>query len=347
MTEILRRTRSIRGFLRTRLFAVALLFVIVSCITVEICERSRAVVCMTGMTRRSLQFVLDESPLATAARFQTQETAYSVGAAAGGRYIQLTAPITVRATVTVDGKTIPCEVENGVTVGELLHREGITYDGNDLLTPAAEKPLEDGDAIVLKRVDIAEYTVDESIPYQTIRKNSPLLGAGRTKTLQEGRTGVITKTYIHCTVDGRQEEMQLLGQKVSRGPVEEIILVGGNAPVSPLDFGFEVDAHGKPLHYKKVLTNQIATGYSARSGALTASGRTAAVGTVAVNPNVIPYGSKLYIASADGNFVYGCAVAADTGTGLMQGIVDVDLFYETYSESALNGRKIVDIYVLE
>lgn len=347
MTEFLRRTRSIRGFLKTRLFAVTLFFVIVACIAVEICERSRAVVCMTDMTRRSLQFVLEESPLETAARFQTSADAYSIGSAAGGRYIQLTAPIMVRATVTVDGKTISCEAKNGTTVGEILHREGITYDGNDLLTPAAEKPLENGDSIVLKRVEISEYTVDETVPYKTVRKNSPLLGAGRTKTLQEGQAGAITKTYIHCTVDGKQEEMQLLGQKVARNPVEEIILVGGNDPVSPLDFGFEVDERGKPLHYKRLLTNQVATGYSARSGALTASGRTATVGTVAVNPNVIPYGSKLYITSADGNFVYGCAVAADTGTGLLQGIVDVDLFYDTYSESAMNGRKIVDIYVLE
>ena len=66
-----------------------------------------------------------------------------------------------------------------------------------------------------------------------------------------------------------------------------------------------------------------------------------------VNPNKIPYGSKLYIATTDNRFVYGCAIAADTGIGLMANVVDVDLFYETYEESVLNGRRIVDIYVLE
>ena len=37
----------------------------------------------------------------------------------------------------------------------------------------------------------------------------------------------------------------------------------------------------------------------------------------------------------------------DTGMGLMQNIIDIDLYYESYLESALNGRRIVDIYVLE
>ena len=31
----------------------------------------------------------------------------------------------------------------------------------------------------------------------------------------------------------------------------------------------------------------------------------------------------------------------------MQNIIDIDLYYESYLESALNGRRIVDIYVLE
>lgn len=343
MTYLFKQARDACGFLRTRLFAVCLLFAAVTCIVFQICDKTRAVVCTTDMTRRSLQFVLEDSAQDAAARFQAQD----YHAAAGDRYIQLSAPLTVRASITADGKTISREANNGTTVGELLHREGVVYDGNDLLTPAAEKPLENGDRIVLQRVEFTEHTVDEAIPYNTIRKNSTLLRLGQTKVLQEGRAGTITKTYIRCTIDGKQDELQLLGQKTSREVVDEIVLVGSNSPISPLDFGFEVDENGKPLHYKRLLNNQVATGYSARPGALTASGRTATVGTVAVNPQEIPYGSKLYITSPDGQFVYGCAVAADTGIGLMQDVVDVDLFYETYRESALNGRKIVDIYVLE
>ena len=70
-------------------------------------------------------------------------------------------------------------------------------------------------------------------------------------------------------------------------------------------------------------------------------------GHVAVNPNLIPYGSKLYITSADGSFVYGYAIASDTGTALIDGTIGVDLFYDTYLESLLNGLRTVNIYVLE
>ena len=41
------------------------------------------------------------------------------------------------------------------------------------------------------------------------------------------------------------------------------------------------------------------------------------------------------------------ALAADTGTALMDGIIDVDLFFNTYLESCLFGKRIVNIYVLE
>ena len=68
---------------------------------------------------------------------------------------------------------------------------------------------------------------------------------------------------------------------------------------------------------------------------------------MAVNPNEIPYNTKLYIASPDGSFVYGYAIASDTGTALMEGLIGVDLFYDTYMESALNGVKYVNIYILE
>ena len=127
---------------------------------------------------------------------------------------------------------------------------------------------------------------------------------------------------------------------------QEVLQGATGVPVSPLDFGYTI-RNGVPTHYESVIKNATATGYTARAGAGTASGRRAGVGYVAVNPEVIPYGTKLYITSPDNKFVYGYAVAADTGTGLMEGIVDVDLFYSTYYESCLNGLRTVNIHILE
>ena len=67
---------------------------------------------------------------------------------------------------------------------------------------------------------------------------------------------------------------------------------------------------------------------------------------MAVNPNLIPYGTKLYITSTDGKFVYGYAIATDTGGALLNGSCLVDLFYETYSEARMNGVQQVNVYVV-
>ena len=67
---------------------------------------------------------------------------------------------------------------------------------------------------------------------------------------------------------------------------------------------------------------------------------------VAVDPDVIPYGTKLYITSTDGKFVYGYAVATDTGIAVQKGQILVDLFYETYAESVINGAIQVNVYVV-
>ena len=131
-------------------------------------------------------------------------------------------------------------------------------------------------------------------------------------------------------------------------PVTEITLTGveGKA-VSPLDFGIELDENGVPTEYSKLLTNQVAAGYNVEGGARGASGQGLSAGYVAVHPGEIPYGTKMYITSADNSFVYGFAVAADTGVGLMNDVIDVDLYYDTFLESCLNGKRNVNIYILD
>ena len=100
---------------------------------------------------------------------------------------------------------------------------------------------------------------------------------------------------------------------------------------------------GDTLTYSRVITAN-ATAYTAKAGARTASGRVASVGCVAVDPKVIPMGSKLYITTPNGKIVYGTAVAADTG-GAIKGN-KVDLYYNTYNECIQFGRRNVTVYVL-
>lgn len=78
----------------------------------------------------------------------------------------------------------------------------------------------------------------------------------------------------------------------------------------------------------------------------TSTGRLAQYGVVAVDPKKIPYGTKMYICSADGSVVYGYAVAGDTGGGLVRGQVLVDLYYNSINECYWFGGRQMRVYIL-
>ncbi len=78
---------------------------------------------------------------------------------------------------------------------------------------------------------------------------------------------------------------------------------------------------------------------------ITASGTKAQPGTVAVDPDVIPLGTKLYIASTDGSPDYGFATALDTGSAIKG--YRVDLFMEDNRDALDYGKRQVKVYVLE
>ena len=264
-----------------------------------------------------------------------------------GGYGEINITRSFPVTVTADGRSKTLYVTNG-TVQDALTELGIEYDSNDLLSPDPEKTLEENESIVLQRVDHVSRSEDVVIPHETETKPSPLLRKGRTITLQSGSDGSKTLSYMQRTVDGIVQEEELVGEAVTKSPVTEKLLVGANVPVSPLDFGVATNANGIPLNYSRVLTDQIATGYNMRrKNVRGASGMKLSAGYVAVRADEIPYGTRMYITSADGSFVYGYAIAADTGIGLMDHVIDVDLYYDTYTESCLNGRRTVNIYILD
>jgi 3D (Asp-Asp-Asp) domain-containing protein len=102
----------------------------------------------------------------------------------------------------------------------------------------------------------------------------------------------------------------------------------------------KVETEQGVLNYSAVYTME-ATAYLPTDGSATgttATGIPAQRGVVAVDPNVIPLGSKVYIPG------YGVAIAADTG-GAIRG-QKVDLCMETYGECMNFGRRDIEVYVL-
>lgn len=102
------------------------------------------------------------------------------------------------------------------------------------------------------------------------------------------------------------------------------------------------DENGTPLNYAKKITGR-ATAY--HMGHTTATGTSVHPGVVAVNPRMIPYGSKMYIVADDGS-VYGYCSAEDTGSFIYwNNAPTVDLYVESTNFAYQWGNKGVTIYI--
>ena len=77
----------------------------------------------------------------------------------------------------------------------------------------------------------------------------------------------------------------------------------------------------------------------------TSTGTWARVGAIAVDPRMIPYGTRMFIVSNDGAYVYGLATAEDCG-GSIKGN-RVDLYFDSNYECFQFGIRNCTIYILE
>ena len=69
------------------------------------------------------------------------------------------------------------------------------------------------------------------------------------------------------------------------------------------------------------------------------------IGTIAVDPKVIPYYTKMFIQTTNGSRVYGMGTALDCG-GAVKGNI-VDLWFPTYGDCRSWGRRNVTVYILD
>lgn len=250
--------------------------------------------------------------------------------------------------VTADGATQDV-VTTGATTAELLAQAGLTWTEDDLLTPAADEAVPEGGSVTLQRVSYVDYSQNVVVPTEIEEVPTSLFykKQSKTVTMQEGSDGLDTVYYRETWIDGTLAATDEIGRETQIGMVPTLQKVyGEKVPVSQF-VGPEI-VDGAPVEgVAEVYTNQRSTGYSASATAKGASGRRLTYGTVAINPNIIPYGSLMYITSADGKFVYGYAYAADTGAAMMQGSAFIDLYYETYDESVDSAVIPVTVYVLD
>jgi len=234
--------------------------------------------------------------------------------------------------VTVEYQGKKQEIITGKpTVEELLSELG--YDGDRyIVTPGLTSKIQEKLNIKIEAISEKIIEREEQDAYQTLRQPDPEMEKGNEQVIQYGSNGVKKVKIKEHYRDGTKTGEEVMESTVTVPAQPEIIKTGARDTVTT--------SRGA-MRFSKSLYME-ASAYLPTDGGgagITATGMAAQHGVVAVDPGVIPLGTRLFIPG------YGVAVAADTG-GAIQGD-KIDLCMESYGEAMSFGRRTVKVYVLD
>lgn len=206
----------------------------------------------------------------------------------------------------------------------------------------------------VNEVKTEQTTVTEEfvIPHSIVEIPTDEMFTDESYVSVEGTTGLTRKTFEVRYENGTQVSKVLIHEEIITKPVDTIKYVGtqvrkiktiaGTMTEKPAKLGRYIDmtATAYDLSYESCGKRPGDRGYG-----ITASGMKARVGVVAVDRRVIPLGTRLYIEAVDGSWVYGEAIAGDTG-GAIKGN-RIDLFFNTKAECMQFGKKAARVYILD
>ena len=256
--------------------------------------------------------------------------------------------------VTIDycGETLEVSVPSS-TVGQLFQQLDLTIAPDMNVSVPMEAEVVNGMQITVSRTVRATETYTTSVPYATEYRSDPSLPAGTQAVLIHGQAGQALCTASVVYVDGEETSRTVLEQTVIAQPVNELVAVGTAGQQPDVETqgiiiadGFIFLPTGEILTYTHTHVVE-ATAYTHTDEGcdfITSTGTTVRVGTVAVDPTQIPYGTRMFIVSNDGQYVYGISTAEDCG-GAIKGD-RIDLYYPTDPECWQFGRRDATIYFL-
>ncbi|MBU0699990.1 G5 domain-containing protein [bacterium] len=240
-----------------------------------------------------------------------------------------------KISVQADGKFIELKTDQQ-TVGEALKECHVEIGPNDIVKPDTTANIHDGLDIRIYRVQKKTKEQSYSIPYPILIQYNNSMPKGKEVLTQAGKEGVRSlqtdMLFIDDVMIGLKET-----KKTVEKPSPKIISVGTKKVIQPISMTAKV----------KNIIHMGATAYSrhvqscgkwAKWGR-TRSGLKAKYGVVAVDPTVVPLGTKLYVEG------YGHAIAADTGSAIKG--KRIDLCFDTHQEAVRYGCKQIKVYVLE
>lgn len=258
------------------------------------------------------------------------------------------APVAEGMTITID-RSLPVTIEadgellhtrtHRATVADVLTDAGIALVGDDYtVPPIINAPPADGSGIRVVRVVEQTITEQKPLPYDTQYQALADLEIDNTRLIQAGQYG-ITGSRVRVRFEN--------GIEVSRTVEDQWTVLAAQPKI--IGYGTQivlrtVDTPNGPMQYWRAV-RMYATSYSAaRAGTprtapwygLTRSGKKLTFGMVAIDLNVMPLGTPLYVPG------YGIASAEDTGGGVKGKWID--LGYDDWNY--VSWHQYVTVYFL-
>lgn len=232
----------------------------------------------------------------------------------------------LKVKVIADGKSREIYTPP-VPVKEAIRLAGVELGEMDIVKTVPTDVIVPDQEIEIIRVTQEEKVIEETTPYQVERTEDHTLEKGLSRTIRPGVEGLARNTVRITYHNGQEVKREVIKSEVIKEPQNKVIAMGTITTVS---------RGGLSLDFREA-RYMVASAYT-YTGRRTATGQQPAVGMVAVDPSVIPLGTRLYIEG------YGYAVAADTG-GSIRGN-KLDLFMEDRSQCMKWGRRTVKVYIL-
>ncbi len=236
----------------------------------------------------------------------------------------------VPVTVAYQGKT-EVVLTAKRTIGEFAESMGVNRPDIKLI-PSVEAKLEPN--MHIQVVTLTEKIVESEVPerFTIIRSPDSTLEKGVERVIEEGQDGKKKVTLRLQFADGVEVGAQPVSEVITENPKPQIIHVGTRDMV-------ETSRGSMRFSRMEIMEASAYLPTDGSPAGLTATGIAAGRGIVAVDPDVIPLGTRVYVPG------YGVALAADVGGAIVGN--KIDLCVEDYSEAMRFGRRSVKVYVLD